>query len=89
MRGRIKETPEMRCGFVEFSDASAASSALLFDRSSFVGKPMGCSRAMERYELRNPYHNPRTPPSPGQQITVELCDEPMTDEVRASERFAS
>ena len=41
---------------------------------------------MERYELRIPYHNPRTPPSPGQQITVELCDEPMTDEVRASER---
>ena len=26
------------------------------------------------------------PPSPGQHITVELCDEPMTDEVRASER---
>jgi len=39
--GRIKGTPEMRCGFVEFSDGSAASSALLFDRSSFVGKPIG------------------------------------------------
>lgn len=52
LRAQIKETPEMRCGFVEFSDASAAMSALLFDRSSFVG----------------------------QQITVELCDEPMTDE---------
>ena len=30
----------MRCGFIEFSDSSAASSALLFDRSSFVGKPI-------------------------------------------------
>ena len=39
-RGRIKGTPEMRCGFIEFSDSSAASSALLFDRSSFVGKPI-------------------------------------------------
>ena len=36
-----KETGRPRgFGFIEFSDSSAASSALLFDRSSFVGKPI-------------------------------------------------
>ena len=67
--GRIKGKPDMRCGFIEFSNSSAAKSALLFDRSSFVGPQIEIEPCDE--VVRTP--NPPQAPNPTLTRSADQC----------------